>query len=124
MPPLPGQRSAEAEPGALGSEPVGRRSVAHVDGEAPDVHGALGGEHPAEGLLERAPLLDLGVEQRLLLRRRAEPGRDREPVALGGGSGGGGGDKPSSYSSEAPEAEGTLASDEALAALREKLTGG
>ena len=31
---------------------------------------------------------------------------------------------PSSYSSEAPPAEGTLASDEALAALREKLTGG
>ncbi len=30
----------------------------------------------------------------------------------------------SSYSSEAPPAEGTLASDEALAALREKLTGG
>jgi small subunit ribosomal protein S1 len=35
-----------------------------------------------------------------------------------------GGDVPASYSSEAPEAEGTLASDEALAALREKLTGG
>jgi small subunit ribosomal protein S1 len=34
------------------------------------------------------------------------------------------GDAPSSYSSAAPEAEGTLASDEALAALREKLTGG
>jgi small subunit ribosomal protein S1 len=31
---------------------------------------------------------------------------------------------PSTYSSEAPAAEGTLASDEALAALREKLTGG
>ncbi|WP_380175738.1 30S ribosomal protein S1 [Kineococcus sp. DHX-1] len=31
---------------------------------------------------------------------------------------------PSSYTSEAPEAAGTLASDEALAALREKLTGG
>ncbi|HVN10576.1 MAG TPA: 30S ribosomal protein S1 [Kineosporiaceae bacterium] len=31
---------------------------------------------------------------------------------------------PSSYSSDAPPAEGTLASDEALAALREKLTGG
>jgi len=30
----------------------------------------------------------------------------------------------SSYSSEAPPVEGTLASDEALAALREKLTGG
>ncbi len=30
----------------------------------------------------------------------------------------------STYSSETPEAEGTLASDEALAALREKLTGG
>jgi small subunit ribosomal protein S1 len=36
------------------------------------------------------------------------------------------GPAPSSYSSEAPEEEdtGTLASDEALAALREKLTGG
>jgi small subunit ribosomal protein S1 len=31
---------------------------------------------------------------------------------------------PASYSSNAPQAEGTLASDEALAALREKLTGG
>jgi small subunit ribosomal protein S1 len=31
---------------------------------------------------------------------------------------------PSSYSSEASEDTGTLASDEALAALREKLTGG
>ncbi len=35
-----------------------------------------------------------------------------------------GGPTPSSYSSEAPPVEGTLASDEALAALREKLTGG
>jgi small subunit ribosomal protein S1 len=34
------------------------------------------------------------------------------------------GDAPASYTSDAPEAEGTLASDEALAALREKLTGG
>ncbi|NAZ87623.1 30S ribosomal protein S1 [Kineococcus indalonis] len=34
------------------------------------------------------------------------------------------GSAPSSYTSEAPEAAGTLASDEALAALREKLTGG
>ncbi len=34
------------------------------------------------------------------------------------------GEAPSSYSSATPEAEGTLASDEALAALREKLTGG
>ncbi|WP_432574025.1 30S ribosomal protein S1 [Kineococcus sp. SYSU DK005] len=34
------------------------------------------------------------------------------------------GSVPSSYTSEAPEAAGTLASDEALAALREKLTGG
>jgi small subunit ribosomal protein S1 len=38
--------------------------------------------------------------------------------------GSGGGDAPTSYSSDAPVAEGTLASDEALAALREKLTGG
>ncbi|WP_432548746.1 30S ribosomal protein S1 [Kineococcus sp. SYSU DK004] len=36
----------------------------------------------------------------------------------------GSGSAPSSYTSEAPEAAGTLASDEALAALREKLTGG
>jgi len=35
-----------------------------------------------------------------------------------------GGESPTSYSSEAPVVEGTLASDEALAALREKLTGG
>ncbi len=34
------------------------------------------------------------------------------------------GEAPSTYSSQAPVAEGTLASDEALAALREKLTGG
>ncbi|MBL8928793.1 MAG: 30S ribosomal protein S1 [Kineosporiaceae bacterium] len=34
------------------------------------------------------------------------------------------GEAPASYSSQAPVAEGTLASDEALAALREKLTGG
>ncbi|HEY6796686.1 MAG TPA: 30S ribosomal protein S1 [Kineosporiaceae bacterium] len=34
------------------------------------------------------------------------------------------GEGPTSYSSDAPVAEGTLASDEALAALREKLTGG
>ncbi len=33
------------------------------------------------------------------------------------------GEAPSTYSSNAPAAEGTLASDEALAALREKLTG-
>ncbi|MBI4940879.1 MAG: 30S ribosomal protein S1 [Actinobacteria bacterium] len=41
-----------------------------------------------------------------------------------GGTGGGGASAASSYSSATPEAEGTLASDEALAALREKLTGG
>ncbi|MCI2239094.1 30S ribosomal protein S1 [Paenibacillus sp. TRM 82003] len=40
------------------------------------------------------------------------------------GSGSGSGSAPSSYTSEAPEVAGTLASDEALAALREKLTGG
>jgi small subunit ribosomal protein S1 len=34
-----------------------------------------------------------------------------------------GGTTPSTYSSETPEDAGTLASDEALAALREKLTG-
>ncbi|MEZ5116849.1 MAG: 30S ribosomal protein S1 [Candidatus Nanopelagicales bacterium] len=34
------------------------------------------------------------------------------------------GETPSNYSSDAPAAEGTLASDEALQALREKLTGG
>ncbi|MEE6272470.1 S1 RNA-binding domain-containing protein, partial [Georgenia sp. MJ206] len=45
----------------------------------------------------------------------------------GGGAGGGGGGgsqaAPTSYSSAPVEAAGTLASDEALAALREKLTG-
>jgi small subunit ribosomal protein S1 len=35
-----------------------------------------------------------------------------------------GGEAPTSYTSDAPVVEGTLASDEALAALREKLTGG
>jgi small subunit ribosomal protein S1 len=52
----------------------------------------------------------------------AAVGGGAAPSAAGppaGGSAGGG----SSYSSEGPEAEGTLASDEALAALREKLTG-
>jgi len=35
-----------------------------------------------------------------------------------------GGEAPSTYTSQPPAVEGTLASDEALAALREKLTGG
>ena len=55
----------------------------------------------------------------------ARAGGDSESSGgAGGGGGGGGGSAPSSYSSEAPVAEGTLATDEALAALREKLTGG
>ena len=44
----------------------------------------------------------------------------REPSSSGSGGGGGGGATPA----PAPANEGTLASDEALAALREKLTGG
>ncbi|GAB3266593.1 30S ribosomal protein S1 [Kineococcus gypseus] len=44
--------------------------------------------------------------------------------AAGSSSSSSTGSAPSSYTSEAPEAAGTLASDEALAALREKLTGG
>ena len=48
----------------------------------------------------------------------------RTESSSGGGGGGGGESASTSYSSEAPAAEGTLASDEALAALREKLTGG
>ena len=48
-------------------------------------------------------------------------------TAATGGGGGGAADSgpsaPTSYSSAVPEAAGTLASDEALAALREKLTG-
>ncbi|HWS58445.1 MAG TPA: 30S ribosomal protein S1, partial [Actinotalea sp.] len=46
---------------------------------------------------------------------------DTETAA--GGAGSGGGEVPTSYSSAAVDAGGTLASDEALAALREKLTG-
>jgi small subunit ribosomal protein S1 len=50
---------------------------------------------------------------------------ETEARAEGGGdTGGGGGPAPSSYSSEPAPNEGTLATDEALAALREKLTGG
>jgi len=51
---------------------------------------------------------------------------ESEARAEGGGGGdSGGGPAPSSYSSSEPSpSEGTLATDEALAALREKLTGG
>jgi small subunit ribosomal protein S1 len=49
---------------------------------------------------------------------------ETEARSNGNGSGSDSGPAPSTYSSEAPPAEGTLASDEALAALREKLTGG
>ncbi len=44
-------------------------------------------------------------------------------AASSSGGGGGGGSSPTSYTSTADDAGGTLASDEALAALREKLTG-
>jgi small subunit ribosomal protein S1 len=54
---------------------------------------------------------------------RAE-GADTGGSSSGGGGGGGGGGGQSSYSSEPSPSEGTLATDEALAALREKLTGG
>jgi small subunit ribosomal protein S1 len=54
---------------------------------------------------------------------RAE-GADTGGSAGGSGGGGGGGGGQSSYSSEPAPSEGTLATDEALAALREKLTGG
>ncbi|KOU61633.1 30S ribosomal protein S1 [Streptomyces sp. MMG1533] len=51
----------------------------------------------------------------------AEGGETAAPSASGGSGGGGGG---GSYSSEGPDNSGALASDEALAALREKLAGG
>ncbi len=59
-------------------------------------------------------------------RKQIDEAAKAETEARGdsGGGGTGNGPSPSSYSSEAPPAEGTLASDEALAALREKLTGG
>ena len=65
------------------------------------MHGALRGEHPAQGLLDRAALLRLGIEQGLLLRRRAEPRRDREPVALGRGGRGRGVERPNEAGIEA-----------------------
>jgi small subunit ribosomal protein S1 len=63
-------------------------------------------------------------------RKQIEDARKAETEARAEGAGapseGGAGAAAaaSTYSSETPEAEGTLASDEALAALREKLTGG
>ncbi|MGN6246412.1 MAG: 30S ribosomal protein S1 [Motilibacteraceae bacterium] len=59
-------------------------------------------------------------------KKQIEESRKAEAEAVGEGAATGGGAAPSSssYSSESPEATGTLASDEALAALREKLTGG
>jgi small subunit ribosomal protein S1 len=51
----------------------------------------------------------------------AEGGEAAAPAASGGSGGGGGG---GSYSSEGADTSGALASDEALAALREKLAGG
>jgi small subunit ribosomal protein S1 len=59
-------------------------------------------------------------------RKQIEEARKAEAEAAGTGGGGGGGGEPSSYSGgEQPQqAEGALASDEALAALREKLSGG
>jgi small subunit ribosomal protein S1 len=59
---------------------------------------------------------------------RAENEAQGASASSGAGASGGGGEAAttpsSSYSSEPAPAEGTLASDEALAALREKLTGG
>ncbi|WP_309135663.1 S1 RNA-binding domain-containing protein, partial [Cellulomonas sp.] len=49
-------------------------------------------------------------------RADAEAGNESAPAATGGAA-------PSTYSSSTEEVTGTLASDEALAALREKLTG-
>ncbi len=60
-------------------------------------------------------------------RKQVEEARKAEAEASTGGGGGGGGSAaaaPSTYSSESDDSGGTLASDEALAALREKLTGG
>jgi small subunit ribosomal protein S1 len=58
-------------------------------------------------------------------RRQIEEAARAETTARGEGADAGGGPAPSSYSSnEQAPAEGTLATDEALAALREKLTGG
>ena len=63
-------------------------------------------------------------------RKQVEEARKAEAEALAGGpvtsssSSGGSGPAPSTYSSESDDSGGTLASDEALAALREKLTGG
>jgi small subunit ribosomal protein S1 len=54
----------------------------------------------------------------------AEAAKSAAEASTDEGTGGGGGAAASSYSSEAEDTSGTLASDEALAALREKLTGG
>ena len=58
------------------------------------------------------PLFNLAATLELARKADAEAG-----VAAGGA------DAPQSYTSPAPEAEGTLATDEALQALRDKLTG-
>ncbi|MFB9376365.1 30S ribosomal protein S1 [Kineococcus gynurae] len=55
---------------------------------------------------------------------KAEAEGTSTPAAASSSSSSSSSSTPSSYTSEAPEAGGTLASDEALAALREKLTGG
>ncbi|RJK93737.1 30S ribosomal protein S1 [Vallicoccus soli] len=58
-------------------------------------------------------------------RKQVEDSRAAEAEAASTGTpAASSGPAPSTYSSESPEASGTLASDEALAALREKLTGG
>jgi len=63
-------------------------------------------------------------------RKQVEEARKAEAEALSGGpvtsssSTSSSGPAPSTYSSESDDSGGTLASDEALAALREKLTGG
>jgi small subunit ribosomal protein S1 len=60
-------------------------------------------------------------------RKQIEEARKAEAEAAGDSGGGGGGGEPTSYSGGGEQrapAEGALASDEALAALREKLSGG
>ena len=57
-------------------------------------------------------------------RRQVEDARRAEGDSAAEGAGAVGAGAPSSYSSQGDTSSGTLASDEALAALREKLTGG
>src|SRR5687768_10305141 len=63
VPPLPRQGPAESEAGALVGEPVGGGPVADVDRQALHVHRSVGREDPPQGLFERSPLADLGLQQ-------------------------------------------------------------